>query len=188
MKKSIALAAVITFATIVQAEDLASATTTDSGAVGLQLSLTPDIALHPKDATVRGFSLGIWSENPQHGLTLGIVNGSTGESSGFSWAWGINYAESYTGVHWAIANISTTRFVGWQHGALNYSQGTFEGLQSGFVNIAEDATGLQLGAMNYTEDLHGVQIGLLNIVRNNGWFDEFPDKLATAFPFVNWSF
>jgi hypothetical protein len=177
MKKILTLAVLAAGAAFVQAQS-----------VGFQLSLTPDVALHSRDITVRGLSLGIWSENPQHGLTLGIVNGSTGESSGFSWAWGVNYAGSYTGVQWAFVNISQTSFVGWQGGAVNYSQGTFEGLQSGFVNIAQDASGVQLGALNYTEKLNGVQIGFLNIVRDNGWFDQFPDKLATAFPIVNWSF
>jgi hypothetical protein len=38
------------------------------------------------------------------------------------------------------------------------------------------------------ENLDGVQIGLINIAMNNPWFTEFPDKLATGFPFVNWSF
>jgi len=185
MKNKIILAAIVAFAATSQAADTAS---NSDGSVGFQLALTPDIALHSKDTTVRGVALQIWGENPTHGLTLGIVNGSKGESSGFSWALGVNYAESYTGVHWALVNVSTEKFVGWQAAAVNYSQGTFEGFQLGFVNIAQDANGLQLGAVNYTENLRGVQIGFLNIVKNNGWFDEFPDKLATAFPFVNWSF
>jgi len=188
MKNTIVLAAIVAVAVSTQAADMASQTTSSDGTVGLQLSLTPDIALHSKDTTVRGVSLGIWGENPQHGLTLGIVNGSTGDSCGFSWAWGINYADSYTGVQWALVTVSKEKFVGWQAAALNYSQGTFEGLQSGFVNIAQDATGVQLGAVNYTENLRGVQIGFLNVVKNNGWFDEFPNKLAMVFPFVNWSF
>ncbi len=48
--------------------------------------------------------------------------------------------------------------------------------------------GLQVGLVNYAEELHGVQIGLANIAINNPWFSEFPDKLATGFPIVNWSF
>lgn len=188
MKKTIVLIALVALAAQSKAESVAAATTTSSGDVGLQLSLTPDIALHPKDATVRGVSLGIWGENPQHSLTLGIVNGSTGESSGFSWAWGINYADSYKGVQWALVNVSKTRFVGWQGAAINVAQGDFTGLQTGFVNYGQNARGVQFGCVNYAEDLYGVQIGFLNIVKNNGWFDEFPNKLATAFPFVNWSF
>ncbi|HMP83199.1 MAG TPA: hypothetical protein PKA41_10910 [Verrucomicrobiota bacterium] len=153
-----------------------------------QLSLTPDIAIHKRDTAIHGFSLGIWSENPQKSLTLGIVNGSTGESVGFTWSFLANYAESYTGVAWSLVNYSKTSFVGWQGGAVNIAQGEFTGFQSGFVNYAEKAKGLQWGAVNYAEDLHGVQIGFINIAMNNPWFTEFPNKLATGFPIVNWSF
>jgi hypothetical protein len=138
----------------------------------LQLSLTPDIALQSWDTFIRGVSLNIWGENEQSAFTLGFVNGSTGNSSGFSWGI-VNYSESYTGV---------------QVGLVNYSSELFTGLQWGTVNIAKSFSGLQLGMVNYTEDLNGVQIGFVNIVMNNGWFDEFPDKLAKGFPFVNWSF
>ena len=64
----------------------------------------------------------IWGENPQHGFALGFVNGSTGDSSGFSWAFFYNYADSYTGVEWSIVNYSQTSFVGWQAGMVNYSE------------------------------------------------------------------
>jgi len=33
-----------------------------------------------------------------------------------------------------------------------------------------------------------VQVGLVNVARNNPWFHEFPDKFATGFPILNWSF
>ena len=190
MKKPLFIVALVALITTVNAEDkpVASATSTGSNEAGFQLSLTPDIAIHPKTITVKGLSLGIWSENPQNSLTLGIVNGSTGQSSGFSWAWGINYAESYTGVHWGLVNVSTVSFTGWQAGALNYSKGTFTGLQSGFVNVAEDATGVQFGCVNYSQKLRGVQIGFLNVATETPWFKEFPNKLAMVFPFVNWSF
>ena len=56
------------------------------------------------------------------------------------------------------------------------------------MNYAEDMTGFQLGLVNYAENLHGLQIGLANIAMNNPWFNEFPDKLETGFPIVNWSF
>lgn len=153
-----------------------------------QASLTPDIAIHPKTTQINGFAINIWGENPQHALNLGIINGSTGDSMGFSWGLA-NYAESYTGVAWAFVNISDKSFVGWQAGAVNYSKGTFFGFQSGFVNIAQEFKGLQWGAINYAENLNqGVQIGFINVAMNNPWFEEFPQKLAPGFPFVNWSF
>jgi hypothetical protein len=164
MKKIIVIAALAISAAGLQAED----------APFFQASLTPDIAIHSKTTEIRGISLDVWGENPQHSFNLGFVNGSTGESSGFSWAFFVNYADSYTGVQWSMVNISKTSFLGWQAGLVNYSAGKFTGLQWGFVN--------------YAENLHGVQIGLANIAMNNGWFDQFPDKLAKGFPFVNWSF
>jgi hypothetical protein len=153
-----------------------------------QAALTPDIAIQPKTAEIRGISLDIWGCNPQHSFNLGFVNGSTGDSGGFTWAFFANYAESYTGVAWSMVNISKTSFLGWQGGFVNYSQGKFTGLQSGWVNVSQECHGLQWGFVNYAENLNGVQIGLANIALNNPWFKEFPDKLATGFPFVNWSF
>jgi len=159
-----------------------------------QASLTPDIAIQSKTTEISGLSLNIWGENPQHGVALGFVNGSTGESSGFSWGF-VNYDESYRGVHWGLVNYSAKSFVGWQGGGLfyfpcvvNISKGTFTGFQEGVVNYSEDFHGFQLGLVNYSENLRGLQIGLLNIAANNPWFTDFPDKLAKGFPFVNWSF
>jgi hypothetical protein len=175
MKKILMLTMLLVGASL-QAEDAA-----------LQLSLTPDIALFPKTTTIRGLSLNIWGENPQRGLTLGFVNGSTGDSSGFSWGL-VNYDDSYHGVQWGVVNYSRESFIGWQRGFVNVSQGTFEGFQSGGVNVSEDTTGLQLGLINYAQQLKGVQVGFINVAANNPWFTEFPEKLATGFPIVNWSF
>src|SRR5450631_4393053 len=90
---------------------------------GFQASLTPDIAIYSKTTELRGLSLNICGENPQHGAALGFVNGSTGDSSGFSWAFFYNYADTYTGVEWSIVNYSKTSFTGWQAGMVNYSEG-----------------------------------------------------------------
>jgi hypothetical protein len=166
-----------------------------AGAVGIyaqdtspiQFSLTPDIAVQSGTTTINGLSLNIWGENPQHSLTLGIVNGSTGDSTGFSWGI-VNYDDSYKGVQWGIVNVSREEFVGWQRGFVNISSGTFTGYQSGFVNVSENMTGFQFGLVNYADQLNGLQIGLVNLAMNNPWFTEFPDKLATGFPIVNWSF
>jgi hypothetical protein len=153
-----------------------------------QASLTPDIAIYPRTEVIHGLTLSIWGENPQQGVALGIVNGSSGDSAGFTWGF-FNYAESYTGVSWGACNYSKTSFVGWQYAYVNVSKGTFTGLQSGWIfDYAEELQGVQLGLVNYAQKLQGVQVGLVNIALNNPWFHEFPDKLATGFPIVNWSF
>lgn len=154
-----------------------------------QASLTPDIAIVPKGETVRGLALNIWGENQVNGINLGLVNGMVGQSSGFSWSYIATYAEDYRGVIWGgFFARSTGEVVGWQSALVNISNGSLTGLQSGAVNIGSNVKGVQLGLVNYTENLHGVQLGLVNIVRSNPWFTDFPEKLATGFPIVNWSF
>ena len=150
-----------------------SVTTIKADEPFFQASLTPDIAVQDKGTRISGICLSIWGENPQSAFALGFVNGSSGDSKGFSWGL-VNYADNYTGVHWSFVNVSKGTFVGWQAGAFNYGK-EFHGLQLGFVNVAEELK-------------NGVQIGFANIALNNPWFNEFPDKLATGFPFVNWSF
>ena len=165
---------------------LALGLTAQADSAFFQASLTPDIAIQSRDTRISGVSLNIWGENPQGGFALGFVNGSTGDSSGFSLGLG-NYAENYTGVHWGFVNCASGRFVGWQDGFINHAK-EFQGLQSGFVNIADTASGLQFGVVNYTREMNGVQIGFANIITENPWFSEFPNKLAKGFVFVNWSF
>ena len=141
-----------------------------------QLSLIPDIAIHSKTTHIKGVSLSIWGENRQSALALGVVNGSTGTSSGISLGLLANYAESYEGAHLAyIANYSSVRFSGLQLAAFNYAA-RLHGLQLGFVNFAE------------TSD-KGVQVGFINIMNNTKeWFRYFPNEIAPVMPFVNWRF
>jgi len=152
----------------------------------VQLSITPDISLFGRNETITGLTIGLWSENPQTALALGVVNGSTGQSAGLSWAFILNYAENYTGIHWAPINYTAGDFMGWQAGFVNYA-GTITGLQSGTVNITGRLTGLQFGFINYAETVDtGLQIGLINIMPQNQWFTELPEALAPAMIFVNW--
>jgi hypothetical protein len=138
-----------------------------------QLSLVPDVAIHSKDTHIKGVTLNIWGQNPQSAFALGFVNGSTGDSKGFSWGL-VNYAESYNGVE-----------VGW----VNYATGNFTGVQSGFFNYVVKLKGLQLGTINYAKTAEsGIQIGLINIISQNQWFTGFPKELAKGMVFVNWRF
>ena len=154
-----------------------------------QASLTPEVAVHDRDVMIEGVSLGIWSENPQKAFTLGIVSGSTGQSKGFSWSFLVNYADSYSGVHWAPVNYTKMDFTGWQSGVVNITKQDFKGFQSGLVNYAGVMTGLQLGLVNYTETADsGLQLGLANVISENRWFENFPKSLAPAFVIANWRF
>lgn len=141
-----------------------------------QLSLIPDLAVHSRATHIQGVSLSIWGENPQNALALGVVNGSTGVSSGLSLGLLANYAESYEGAH--LAWIA------------NYSSGTFSGLQLAAFNYAERLQGLQLGFINYAEACDkGVQVGLINFMKSTkAWFSNFPDEVAPVMVLVNWRF
>lgn len=98
-------------------------------------------------------------------------------------------AQDYTGVIWGgIFVRSTGQVVGWQSAWININDQEITGLQSGLVNIANQANGLQLGFVNYAKNLNGVQIGFVNVVESNEWFTGLPTELAKGFPIVNWSF
>ncbi len=155
----------------------------------VQLSITPDAAIYDRNTTIEGLTLGIWSENPQKALAFGVVSGSSGNSSGFSIGWLVNYADSYKGVQWAPVNYNKGDFVGWQHGGFNYTKGSSRGLHTGLVNYAGNLTGLQLGFVNYaTTATSGVQIGIINLIPKNEWFTGFPGELAPGMIIVNWRF
>ncbi|ABC78273.1 LA_2272 family surface repeat-containing protein [Syntrophus aciditrophicus] len=155
----------------------------------IQLSLTPDIAVFDRDTEIRGLTLGIWGENPQTALAIGIVNGSKGNSAGLSFGFLLNYAESYKGVQWAPVNYTKKSFLGWQSGIVNYAEGSVKGLQTGAVNYSDHLTGVQFGFVNYAaKATTGVQIGLINLIPQNQWFTRFPDELAPGMVFVNWRF
>lgn len=155
----------------------------------IQLSLTPDISLFGRTERIEGLCLSLWGENPQSAIALGIVNGSTGQSVGLSWALLLNYAEDYKGVQWAPVNYASGDFLGWQAGFVNYTGGAMKGLQSGTVNYAGTLTGLQFGFVNYAEKgENGVQIGLVNIMPRNQWFTGLPNELAPGMIFLNWHF
>lgn len=159
------------------------------GGPPLQVSLTPEVALFDRSERIEGLCLSLWGENPQTALALGVVNGSTGDSAGLSWALILNYADNYTGIQWAPINFAKGDFLGWQGGFLNYTGGWMRGLQSGTVNYAGKLTGVQFGLVNYAATAEtGVQIGLVNFMPQNRWFTGLPDELAPGMIFVNWCF
>jgi hypothetical protein len=143
---------------------------------GFQLSLTPDFAIQTKTTQIEGVTLGLWSENPQNAFALGIVNGSTGDSSGLTLSFLANYSENYRGAQ--LAWIA------------NYAKGTVEGLQWATFNYASQLHGLQLGFINYAEASDkGLQVGFVNIMNETQkWFGNLPNEVAPGMVFVNWRF
>ncbi len=155
----------------------------------LQLSLTPEIALRPRSETIKGLTIGVWGENPQSALALGIIQGAPGESSGVSLAVLLNYANRYKGIQWAAINLTAREFTGWQSGFLNYTDGRMTGLQTGTINYAGRLTGVQLGFLNYASRVEGgLQVGMINIIPQNEFLFGLPKELSPAMVFVNWKF
>ncbi|MGM0442057.1 MAG: hypothetical protein ACQEQC_06535 [Elusimicrobiota bacterium] len=153
-----------------------------------QVSITPDIALYNRNERIKGLSIGLWGENPQKALALGVVQGSTGQSSGLSIAF-LNYADSYKGIHWGTVNYTKNDFLGWQNSAVNYTEGTMKGLQSGTINYANRLRGLQWGFINYAASVEaGVQIGMINIMPQSKFLTELPKELSPLMIAVNWKF
>jgi hypothetical protein len=177
MKKTLIIFAFVAGAITVRAGDEAA----------FQASVTPSLAIQSSSTQINGLSLNLWGENPQSGVALGFINGSSGDSKGFSWGL-YNYDESYTGVQFGIVNYSSKSFIGWQSSMVNWDQGYFKGVAMGAVNVSQETHGLQMGTFNYAQQLTGVQLGMINIAANNEWFSNFPDQLAKGFVFVNWSF
>lgn len=170
---------------------LTAVTTSAHSSETLQLSLVPDVALHSSTTKIEGLSLNIWGENPQNGLALGLVNGSTGNSSGISYAFLANYADNYTGLQISFVNYTEGEFVGVQWGGVNYTSNLKKGVQLGTINYAKKVSkGIQFGTVNYTEHMtEGLQVGFINIIRNtNDFFTDFPDEVAPIMPIVNWRF
>jgi len=165
------------------------ASVTFAGSPPFQASLTPNIAVHKRNVMVEGLTLSVWGENPQKALSLGIVNGSTGQSVGFSWGFLLNYADNYKGIHWACVNYTQGNFLGWQSGFINYTDQHIKGIQTGLVNYAGKLKGAQLGVFNFAESADtGFQFGIINVIRENKWFRDFPNSIAPGMVFLNWRF
>lgn len=168
-----------------------------AGTYALNLSLTPDIALHERSERIEGIALSVWGENAQSAFALGLLNGSIGDSAGLSVALG-NYAENYMGLQWSLVNYTDFDVAGWQGGfclgllgsVLNYTGGRMEGLQIGVVNYAHRLSGVQVGVVNLADDASpGIQVGVLNVIESNTrWFGALPDSLAPLMVLLNWRF
>jgi len=193
MKKLIACLAAVLVSTIVMAETkLVSVPETRP----FNLSLTPDVSVYGRNATIEGMTLSIWGQNPQKSFALGLVNGTADHSVGFSLGI-LNYADYYKGLQLGLVNYTkedSTGFLGGFFGFIfsgfNYTGGTMRGLYTGVVNYAGRLKGLELGIVNYVDESDsGFQIGLLNIIHNNkSWFSNFPSELAPWMILVNWRF
>ena len=101
-----------------------------------QASLTPGVAVHDRDQTIEGFTISLWGENLQRALSLGVINGSKGDSAGASFGF-INYGDSYKGAQFGFINADDV-MNGAQFGFLNFTKKTDTGIQFGFLNFIKE--------------------------------------------------
>ena len=159
-----------------------------------QASLTPDIAIYPKTTEINGLSLNIWGENPQQGVALGFVNGSTGDSAGFSWGL-FNYSDP-TPVFRGVGQLSTKPALSAGRAVLFSGPAWSMSRKASSLVFSQPDCQLRQGISRPSAglcQLHGKSS------RRANWAGQhrgstirgsmiFPDKLATGFPIVNWSF
>ena len=162
----------------------------------------PDIQLVDAGEDVRGLRINfVYGENRNvTGADLGIVNSTTGDSTGFAWGPGVGLVDGDTvGVqwHWLYARTEG-EFTGWQStfvfsriggmgssglqtSPVNFVDADFTGLQLGLFNRSGTVKGLQLGFVNWAETLDGgLQIGVVNYAGNS--------DIHRWMPLANWQF
>ena len=160
------------------------ATAQEEGAAGtehpVQVALFFPVQVFPETAAIRGVRISlIYGKNTDvTGLDIGLVSHTT---------------RSFLGVQFGFVGVAEGDFTGAQlNGVVNFSRGTFQGLQWGTVNSVEEGRGLQfsgvsvarqfrglqIGIVNYAESLDGVQLGIVNIIKRGGAFP--------VLPLVNW--
>ena len=150
-------------------------------AAGAQAPEDPDVngfriaLFHAKNASVRGFDLGIASLS------------EAGNASGFSMIWGIGkvtgkssglasgFVNSHTGedtsFNAAFINSIKTQKSGVNLGFINVTDG-FSNVDIGGIGISKESK-VQVGFINITTKIDSVQIGFLNFAEN-GIFPVFP--------------
>ncbi|MCF7811608.1 hypothetical protein K9N50_11535 [bacterium] len=155
---------------------------TASNGKPIQIALFNPVQLLPENESIKG-------------VRLSLVYGKNTSLTGLDWAFLVNHLTAPSiGIQWSMVGYNESDFSGWQEGLISVTKGSFLGLQSGFVNIAGDATGVQygfvnyadkvegvqLGFVNYVNSMYGLQIGLANIIRQGGIFP--------VMPIINFSF
>ena len=206
MKQMIALLALLTAGTLF------------ADSTPIMVSLVTPVQAPSRDYDVTGFRLDLLYGECRDfaGLDIGVVNRAAGDFTGIGIG-GVNIANgTFLGgqvglVNWSgntkeaweersfgaqigILNYAGS-FCGLQDGIVNVSTQTFAGLESGFVNCANDVRGVQcgdwfiigvnvasgtvngcqIGLVNYAETMEcGLQIGMVNIIARNGWLPCLP--------------
>lgn len=157
---------------------------TSAGTTPLMISICNPVQLPSDDYDVAGLRLSLIYGlcNDFAGIDVGLLNGTDGKFSGIALG-GMNITRGRLyglqvgllnaslsdqttpgscsiGVQKGFVNLSGS-FHGWQDGLLNASVGSFEGVQTSFLNGADKMYGAQFGIVNRANELHGVQLGII---------------------------
>lgn len=151
-----------------------------------QASLTPDWAICEQSDAITGLAINLWGCNEAHAIALGLINGSFGQSGGFSLG-AFNYADRYHGVQGGLLNAASD-LDGCEVGFVNYVTDDCKGWQLGFGNYAGRLSGVQVGFVNMAAQTDtGLQVGFVNLIpQNRRWFGGLPNELAPVMVFLNW--
>ncbi|MDR0956404.1 MAG: hypothetical protein LBL77_00835 [Endomicrobium sp.] len=118
----------------------------------------------PKDNSVRGFELGVWTYTPELvGVGLDFIYSKTDNAVALNMGV-VAISKRFMGVQIAFFSSSEI-FEGLVASCINLNEGEILGAQIGFLNKTKSIKGIQLGIINITEDMNGIQIGLLNFVK-----------------------
>jgi len=140
---------------------------------------------YAKNDNLSGLDIGFFGLGYNTGDVKGVqwnFIGSVVEGDMVGWQTGL-YTDTegeFQGLKGGLINLQGGDLYGWQAGLITISEAKVVGLQTGFFNKAGNVEGVQLGLINYTEQLYGIQIGLANI-------NVEADPLY-FFPFINASF
>ena len=139
-----------------------------ANATPVMLSLVTPVQAPIGYYDVAGFRLSLIYGQCQEfaGLDIGIVDYTSQDFTGIAIGGANIVGERLRGGQLGLINWNSSGATDWsrrsagaQLGLVNYA-GTFNGLQDGFVNIADGTfMGLQTGFLNCTYDMYGLQCG-----------------------------
>lgn len=171
MKKLLALAAIVAFATMSFAAEQANqdAAVKEEGA---QSTLWPSVfAIYewPDSPDVIGLRITIPFSTCQEGIT-GIDFGLWGRCKDFEGVQASIFRndvkDTFGGIQVGLYNsINRGDLFCLQAGGFNEAQ-SFRGIQAGLVNLTGDGSGFQIGLINRAETFYGLQVGLINVIRD----------------------
>ena len=125
------------------------------------------VSLAEVDGAIVSTGLTVQTGRTRGALASGFVNVHSGPVVGAVIA-PVNVGLAPTsGVHAALADVSTARISGAQLGFLDVARG-FDGVQASFLNVSfgGESNGAQIGFVNVAKRMRGAQVGFFNVAED----------------------